>query len=123
AYRNDPWPLHGVMESAVAAASELADAPEIMAALAQPYAAYQMEEVRRVAYIAASWKSGRCDGRTIGALASLEPHPPWAKEILQLRALCYSNAGLQKLSVQAKQELAQFEASETAATREARAEP
>jgi spermidine synthase len=123
AYRTDPAPLHGIMESALAAAADLSDDPayagRILDALSRPYAAYQMEEVRRLAYVAASWKNGRCSGRTVGALAALEPHPPWVREILQLRALCYSTAGLRDLTEQSKRELAQFEATAGAATREA----
>jgi len=113
AYRDDPWPLHGVMEYALTVASDLAADPahadRIIDALAKPYAAYQMEEVRRIAYIAAAWKSGRCNGRTIGALAALEPHASWIKEILQMRALCYQSAGLVDLARQAKSELAEYE--------------
>jgi spermidine synthase len=112
AYRDDPWPLRGVMETALTVAAELADHPAVVEALSKPYAAYQVEEVRRIAHVAAAWKSGRCTERTIGALAAFEPHAPWSKEILQLRALCYPTTGLRELSARAKTDLAAFEKAE-----------
>ncbi len=115
-YRQNPWPLSGVMESTLTAAAEIArdptHAPAMLDALSRPYAAYQMEDVRRVAYIAAAWHSGRCSARTIEALAAIEPHTRWMKEILQMRALCYESSGLRELAERAKRELAEYEAAE-----------
>ena len=115
-YRHDPWPMRGVMESALTIAAAMAGnrehAPRILQALSLPYAAYQLEEVRRIAYVAGAWADGRCNARTIGALAAFEPHAPWVKEILQLRALCYETARKGELAVRARNELTEFEKTE-----------
>lgn len=119
-YRNDPWPLHGVMESALVIATELAadsaHAPAIIEAVSRPYAAYQVEETRHVASIAAAWHTDRCGARTLQALSGVEPHAPWAKEILQMRALCYESTGTRELAERAKRELTEFESAEGAVT-------
>jgi hypothetical protein len=115
-YRDDPWPLSGVMESALSVAPELAEDPAhaeaVLDALSQPYAAYQLEEVRRLAYVVAAWRSGRCGTRTVGALSALEPHALWVKPILEMRALCYRDAGLFDLAERARLDLAAFDAAE-----------
>jgi spermidine synthase len=119
-YRNNPWPLHGVMESALIVATELAaeraHAEAILDAVSRPYAAYQVEETRRVAAIATAWRTDRCGARTLQALSGVEPHAPWAKEILQMRALCYESIGARELAERAKRELAEFESAEAAVT-------
>jgi hypothetical protein len=115
-YRDDPWPLSGVMESALSVAPELAEDPAhaepVLDALSHPYAAYQLEEVRRLAYVVAAWRSGRCGTRTVGALSALEPHAFWMKPILEMRALCYRDAGLFDLAERARIDLAAFDAAE-----------
>ena len=114
AYRADPWPLRGVMESALTVAAAITSDqqhdPRMLEALSQPYAAYQLEEVRRIAYVARAWSDGKCSGRTIGALGTLEPHTPWVREILQVRALCYEQVRMRELAVRARRELNEFEA-------------
>ncbi|HYC61947.1 MAG TPA: fused MFS/spermidine synthase [Thermoanaerobaculia bacterium] len=110
-YRTDPWPMRGVMESTLAIAATIADA-RILEALSVPYAVYQLEEVRRFAYVAGAWADGRCNSRTLGALAAFEPHPPWVKEILQMRALCYETVRRGELAVRARKELTEFEKTE-----------
>jgi spermidine synthase len=118
-YRKDPWPLRGVMESTLTIAAAIAanpqHAPRMLEALSHPYAAYQLEEVRRVAYVAGAWSDGRCNARTIGALATFEPHTPWMKEILQMRALCYETARMGDLAARARKELTEFETAEATA--------
>jgi spermidine synthase len=109
-YRDDPWPLSGVMESALSVAPELASDAKILDALAKPYAAYQLEEVRRLAYVAAAWQSDRCGARTLGALSAMEPHALWVKPVLEMRALCYRNAALTELAENARRDLADYEA-------------
>ncbi len=115
-YRKDPWPSRGVMESTLTIAAAIAanpqHAPRMLSALSIPYAAYQLEEVRRIAYVAGAWSDGRCNSRTIGALAAFEPHPPWVKEILQMRALCYETARMGDLAVRARKELTEFTTAE-----------
>jgi spermidine synthase len=115
-YRKDPWPLRGVMESTLTVAAAMAGnpehAPRILQALSVPYAAYQLEEVRRIAYVAGAWADGRCNSRTMGALAAFEPHTPWVKEILQMRALCYETVRMGELAVRAREELKEFETAE-----------
>lgn len=129
AYRKDPWPLRGVMESTLTVAAAIAahpeHAPRMLDALSLPYAVYQLEEVRRIAHVAGAWSAGRCNPRTIGALAAFEPHPPWVKEILQMRALCYESAGMGKLAVRARKELSEFVAAEaiSSSAQSARASP
>ena len=119
-YREDPWPLRGVMEStltiAAAIASDPRHAPRMLEALSVPYAAYQLEEVRRIAYVAGAWSDGKCNARTIGALTTFEPHTPWVKEILQMRALCYETVRMGELAVRARAELTEFETGEAAAS-------
>lgn len=113
-YRNDPWPMRGVMESTLTVAAAMAD-PRMLEALSLPYAAYQLEEVRRIAYVAGAWADGRCNSRTLGALAAFEPHAPWVKEILQMRALCYETVRRGELAVRARKELTEFEKQEAKA--------
>lgn len=110
-YRTDPWPMRGVMESTLTVAAAIPE-PRILEALSAPYAAYQLEEVRRIAYVAGAWANGRCNPRTLGALAAFEPHPPWVKEILQMRALCYETVRRGDLAVRARKELTEFEKGE-----------
>ena len=125
-YRNDPWPLSGVMESALAAANELAADPAhgeaMIDALSQPYAAYQLEEARRLAYVAAAWRSSQCGPRTLAALRALEPHAIWVKPVLEMRALCYQSTELAEI---AKRDLEDYERNEatSSSTRSARASP
>ncbi len=116
-YRDDPWPLSGVMESAITvAAAGLADDEQIVDALSRPYAAYQLEEVRRLAYVAAAWRSGKCGTRTLGALSVMEPNALWVKPVLEMRALCYRNAAFTDLAELARRDLADFEAAEARVT-------
>ncbi|MFL6246346.1 MAG: fused MFS/spermidine synthase [Thermoanaerobaculia bacterium] len=110
-YRKDPWPMRGIMESTLTIAAAMPE-PRILEALSAPYAAYQLEEVRRIAYVAGAWADGRCNSRTLGALAAFEPHPPWVKEILQMRALCYETVRRGDLAARARQELTEFEKGE-----------
>jgi hypothetical protein len=116
AYRHDPWPLRGVMESTLTVAATTAwdaqHAPRVLEAVSVPYAAWQLEEVRRIAYVARAWSDGKCNARTIGALGALEPHTAWVKEILQMRALCYETARMGELAVRARRELTEFETDE-----------
>jgi hypothetical protein len=86
----------------------------MLEALSTPYAAHQLEELRRVAYVARTWADGRCNGRTIGALRALEPHTAWFKEILELRALCYEQVRMAELAERARKELKEFEENERA---------
>lgn len=119
-YRDDPWPLSGVMESALSIAPDLAADPAyaeaVLDALSRPYAAYQLEEVRRLAYVAAAWRSGRCGVRTLGALTAMEPNALWVKPILEMRALCYRTAALTDLAERARRELEEFEGAEPRVT-------
>ncbi len=124
AYRDDPWPLRGVMESTITVAAAITTETQhspVLAALSVPYAAYQLEEVRRVAYVARTWADGQCNGQTIGALRALEPHTAWFKEILQMRALCYEQVRMGELAERARRELTEFEANERATPEAARA--
>jgi hypothetical protein len=115
-YRKDPWPSRGVMESTLTIAAAIAanpqHAPRMLEALSLPYAAYQLEEVRRIAYVVSAWSDGKCNSRTLGALATFEPHTPWVKEILQMRALCYETVQMGELAVRARNELTEFETAE-----------
>jgi len=128
-YREDPWPLSGVMESALSVAPELAGHPAhaeaILDALSRPYSAWQLEEVRRLAYVAASWRSSRCGQRTLGALSAMEPHALWVKPILEMRVLCYDAAALTQLAERARRDLEEFEKGEatSSSARSARASP
>ena len=114
-YREDPWPLSGVMESALGLAPELATDDTIVDALSQPFAAYQLEEVRRLAYVAAAWRTSRCGTRTLGALSAMEPNALWLKPVLEMRALCYRDAALTELAQKAQKDLEEFEVAEARA--------
>ncbi|HVR41326.1 MAG TPA: fused MFS/spermidine synthase [Thermoanaerobaculia bacterium] len=115
-YRENPWPTRAVMEPAIAAAMDLSSerevAPQMVSALSQTFAEHQMEEARRVAYVMSAARAGGCGVSTLQALQELEPNVPWRGPILQLRAACYTAAGLGERAAQAKRELDEFNAAE-----------
>ncbi|HEX2120192.1 MAG TPA: fused MFS/spermidine synthase [Thermoanaerobaculia bacterium] len=117
AYRQDPWPLLKVMDSAVAAASEIAADPALadvmLDALSQPFSAHLLEEQRDRAYLAAAWQARKCSVATITALQEFEPNVPWRASVLQIRSACYAAANLGALSEKANRDLREFSAAES----------
>lgn len=111
-YRENPWPLPEVMDMAIATSAETVKNPavatKVLDALSRPYSAYILEDKRGLALLAASWESRKCSPATIGALQEFEPNVPWRASVLQMRAICYSAAGLGDLAETARQDLNRF---------------
>ena len=115
-YREDPWPLLGIMEMAVTMSAETARDPQaadkVLDALSRSYSAYLMESLRTRAYLAAAWQARRCGPATLAALRELEPNIPWTSSVLQTRVVCYSAAGLQDAAARAREDLRRFNGAE-----------
>ena len=132
AYRTDPWADPYVMGEAVDIATQVAiTSPEralaLSDALSHPFAVALQEGRRRVALISISYAVEKCNPRTVAELRAVEPHPFWFEEILQIRARCYAEAGVD-LAPAALRDLRELQAAEPAsilskATRSATAQP
>ena len=111
-YRENPWPLPRVMDSAITALLQLSVvpslAPAVLDALSQRFAGYQLDEARRTSYLLAAYQSTRCGNPTLMALQEFEPNVPWNLNALQMRAECYEQAGL-ALAEQARADLQKFQ--------------
>ncbi|HUR82595.1 MAG TPA: hypothetical protein VM733_17680, partial [Thermoanaerobaculia bacterium] len=111
-YREDPWPLLSIMQTAITTAAETARDPrsadKVLDALAQPYAAYLLENPRGRAYLAAAWEARKCGTATLTALREYEPNVPWNASVLQMRVICYGAAGLQAQAAKAQEDLREF---------------
>ncbi len=111
-YREDPWPLTSIMKAAITATAETARDPKAaekaLDGLSKPYSAYILEESRARAFLAAAWEARKCGPATLTALREFEPNVPWTASVLQMRAVCYSAAGLNDLAAQAQRDLLEF---------------
>ena len=111
-YREDPWPLLSVMESAITTSSLVARDPQsadkILDALSQSYSAYLLEDPRRRSFLAAAWEARKCGPSTLAALREFEPNVPWTASVLQMRVVCYGAAGLQQQALRAQEDLREF---------------
>jgi len=102
AYRGDPWPQPAVMGRALALARELAlttsdpgTRRRLFAAVAQPFALRMLDEerLRLLLALARRLPGGPCSAETRAVLAVAEPHVPWSRAVLELRAGCYRTWG------------------------------
>jgi len=111
-YRENPWPLARVMDSAITALLQLSVVPSlgpaVLDALSKRFAGYQLDEARRTSYLLAAYQSTRCGTPTLTSLQEFEPNVPWNLSALQMRAECYQQAGL-SLAEQARQDLQAFQ--------------
>jgi predicted membrane-bound spermidine synthase len=124
--REDPWPMREIVDGALAAAAQLAQADprlaeKLYAALAVPFAVGCDEDRRSaVACIVASlYKTAAA----VDCIAAYEPNVPWTGSFLRLRQRVYAAAG-HPLAAQARADLDEFQrqAQEQAAMREADAD-
>jgi spermidine synthase len=96
-YRTNPWPMPSIMRNSLQTAMMLADdpaaAPIAFEALSKPFAAGQWEDGRQIVSLGVAEKVDRCGPAMMKALLGLEPHVPWRRRTLQLRAVCYASAG------------------------------
>lgn len=96
AYRTDPWPLPQAMERAFSLAFEIAgrgepaDVALMEDSLAVPFAVRLFNEQRMAARLSMAVKldGEQCGARTMAAIAEFEPHIPWQRPLLELRARC-----------------------------------
>jgi hypothetical protein len=67
---------------------------ELHASLAKPFAVGAGESARRAMLLTAAvrMEPDRCGPRTVAALRLTEPHSPWVRQSLELRARCYADA-------------------------------
>lgn len=112
-YRRDPWPNAEIMRHALEMAIAIVRedhraATPFFDALSVPFAAFQLEEGRKTTLLTMASSTENCGPRTIAALRAFEPHPPWGKELLTLRAVCYARAGLRDLAGKADRDYAKF---------------
>jgi spermidine synthase len=116
AYRHSPWPERDLMASAFELAVDLARtspqrARSIEDALSRSFAAMQQEQNRLRARILVAHRIWPCGPKAIEALLAVEPHPIWNREILAIRAQCYTAAGLDRAE-RAREDLARVEDAE-----------
>lgn len=95
AYRTQPWAdpavMHEAIESALTLAAEHPPAARpLFAALGEPFAGGMLDDDRKIARALIAGGFAGCGGPTIGTLLHLEPHTPFRREILELRARCYA---------------------------------
>lgn len=110
-YREDAWPLNGLIQNTLALTVSLAVADRAFAMrmfdeLAQPFALDQMRESRLIARLDLA-EALADNARCVTALLAFEPHFPWTKAMLERRLRCYRTAG-HRLTARAQAELARF---------------
>ena len=114
-YRKNPWPMPSVMrnslETAMALANDRTAASIAVEALSQPFAAGQWNDGRQIVALGVAEKLDRCGPATLAALQALEPHVPWRRHTLALRAECYAKAKL-PLADEARRDVERFRRSE-----------
>lgn len=98
ALRSDPWPQPSLAGAAVDMSIELArvspqHARVLYDTLAQPFSAFQQENSRRFARIMIAPLFDGCGQQTLASLHLVEPYPFWRRDVLAIRARCYSEAG------------------------------
>lgn len=111
AYRRNPWPLlevtrHALDTAAEVVAADRSYAPRLFAALEKPFANLLRNEWRLQRRLSIAAEMGRCSPAMMTALADFEPHVPWQRHVLALRATCYSGEARDR----AKDDLAKFDA-------------
>ncbi|HEX8173258.1 MAG TPA: fused MFS/spermidine synthase [Thermoanaerobaculia bacterium] len=114
AYRKNPWPVASLMRYGfdtallVAGTRDRAATAALADALSKPFAEWQWDDGRRVVRLGIAEQLGGCSAVTLDALRQLEPHPPWRRHTLELRARCYAQANLGELATQARKDYEQF---------------
>ena len=112
ACREDGWFFHPVLERSLALAEEMAwndpaAAAPLLTALAEPFAAHQLDlprlRIRIPLAVALKDDAARC----VEAFEPFEPHVPWEERFLSARASCYE-ATQHHLAERAFEELADF---------------
>ncbi|MBI4025832.1 MAG: fused MFS/spermidine synthase [Verrucomicrobia bacterium] len=100
-YRRDPWPLPHLMDRSldIALAIARADPGKTMAArlyqaINRPFVVSLLEERRlfTLVQIARNLPPDELNASTLKAIEWYEPHIPWVREFLDLRARCYGQA-------------------------------
>ena len=100
-YHDDPWPLPYLMDRALDTAQAVAGqdkskalAMRLHQALNAPFAVSLLNERRlfTLVQIARTLPPDELNDHTLKALEMYEPHVPWVREFLELRARCYAKA-------------------------------
>jgi spermidine synthase len=97
AYRTNGWPLPAVMQRALETAALIARddkqyGPRMYAALEEPFAAGQWNDLRLFYLVLVAYEQEQCGPRTIRALHAQEPNVMWRELILRVRKECYGDA-------------------------------
>ena len=108
--RSDPWMLHQVRLKAFDAAISVAkadptQAPMLLQAFSEPFAAYWSDEDRRATACAIAEEIGPAPVAQF--VESFEPYVPWSEAFLTYRQQAYHNAG-HRLASQADRDLQEF---------------
>ncbi|HKB80516.1 MAG TPA: spermidine synthase [Thermoanaerobaculia bacterium] len=102
AYRSNPWPLPVVMRHALGMVIDMARDPQFPAvgtplveSLQQPFSIGLLDEQRRSAllFVTEQMSGGGCTPDLMRVIKSYEPHVPWQKIYLELRARCFEKTG------------------------------
>jgi len=109
-YRQTAWPQPEIMGRGLALAKSAGAPAEMYAALEQPFAAAQLNEVRVRTLYDLARQIDRCGPRTLAALKQFEPWAPWHPALLRERADCYARAGLHDLADAAQKDLSDYQA-------------
>jgi spermidine synthase len=108
-YRDDPWPLPGVMSRVLDVAAQVGAergdlAQQLHDALSLPFAARLLEQKRLLTLVRLTRS---LDESCQSAWATLEPHVPWERDLLWQRFVCYRDAD-DPLLAAAEEDLKQF---------------
>jgi hypothetical protein len=108
--RGDPWPLPDLVTGALEAALLVAhthrpSAPELFAAMEQPFAADYADGLRR--RIACRTAALFGHAAAVREIESFEPHVPWTRSFLKLRQQEYAAVG-HPLAARAAADFAEF---------------
>jgi len=121
-YRVDPWPPRAVMSRALELADSVARESgdpglgrRLFRALAEPFSVRMLDGQRSLTRLtlAGGLPGAPCNEEMRTALAELEPHVPWSRDLLAMRARCYAGWG-SPLRERAKSDLDSFLAVEPA---------
>jgi hypothetical protein len=92
-YRSDPWPLppliqRGLETAVFVARDDKRYGPRMYAALSQPFAAGQSNDLRLFYLVLVAYEHEQCGPRTADALRRQEPHVMWRELVLRIRSEC-----------------------------------
>ncbi len=108
--RSDPWVLEHIRVKTFDAAIGVAkadpgQAPKLLQAFGEPFAAYYADESRRAT--ACVIAEGLGPAAVAQWVESFEPHVPWSERFLTYRRRAYRDAG-HRLAAQADRDLQEF---------------